>query len=166
MSDGWSNAKSQNPDAVLDATLRLVAQAPVPEGLEERVKARLVSAPGKGRLLTWPARVQTYWLRTAAAAAIVAVVAGGGWGVYSHVVRPLENNIIAAPIRALWTGPAVPGGGFSSAEAMRVPLSLNGPTVNHAIRNAGKKHPGKLTKNAQATATVKTDSPAESTAAK
>jgi hypothetical protein len=144
MSDEWNNAKVQPATASLDAALRRMAHAPIPEGLEERVKARLASAPRNAKLLAWPLQFNSDWLRTAAAAAIVVVVAGGGWGVYSRVVRPVENYAIAAPIRALWTGPALPGGGpgggMSSAGAMRVPLTLNGTTVNHS----GKKHPSRL----------------------
>jgi hypothetical protein len=152
MSDGFTHPKIQDAFAELDQTLRLVAHAPIPEGLEARVKARLVSAPRKARLLAWPARIRSDWMRTAAAAAIVAVVAGGGWGVYSHVLQPLVNNDMAVPIRALWTGPTMPGGGMSSEGAMRVPLTVNGPTVNHARKNAGKKHPSKLKSKIQAAA--------------
>ena len=35
---------------------------------------------------------------------------------------------------------------------MRVPLTVNGPLLNHAVKNAGKKHPGKPTKKTPALA--------------
>ncbi len=110
-----------------EATLQLVARLSPPEGLEERVQAGLRSAPASGtaRILAWPAarRLGAAWMRTAAAAAIVAVVIGGSWGVYSRV-RPVE------PARAIANPPRLSTqGGFSSAGAMRTPQTLNGPTV-------------------------------------
>jgi hypothetical protein len=51
MSDEWNNAKVQPATASLDAALRRMAHAPIPEGLEERVKARLASAPRNAKLL-------------------------------------------------------------------------------------------------------------------
>jgi hypothetical protein len=107
-----------------EATLRLIATLPAPEGLEDRVHARLRSAqrsaPRKGRILAWPAvsGPGRDWMRSVAAAAIVLVVAGGGWGIYSRV-QPARG--IAAPPRV-----AAPAG-FSSAGAMRTPNTLNGP---------------------------------------
>ena len=105
-------------------TLRLIASLPAPEGLEERVQAALHRTPRSGRILTWPApyRPANAWMRTAAAAAIVFVVAGGGWGVYSHVGQgQLAKTMVL---------PRVPiSGGFSSAGAMRTPQTLDGPVV-------------------------------------
>lgn len=115
-------------------TLRLIAHLPVPEGLEVRVQASLRAAPGtasiKARILPWPVslRLDKAWgrsslMRSAAAAAIVAIVIGGGWGVYSRV-QP------ARPARAISVPPHVSAqGGFSSAGAMRTPQTLNGPVV-------------------------------------
>src|SRR5580704_6423005 len=70
-----------------EATLRLIARLEAPDGLEDRVHAKLLAAPRRGRVLAWPGSFvpAVGWLRAAAAAAIVCVVAGGGWGVYSHV---------------------------------------------------------------------------------
>jgi len=64
-----------------EVTLRLIARLPAPEGLEDRVMAGLKTAPRAARVLHWPAVLQpaTSWMRGAAAAAIVFVVAGGGW---------------------------------------------------------------------------------------
>ncbi len=120
-----------------EATLRLVAGLPAPEGLEDRVHAALRNAPRRGgRVLDWPARprVENPWMRSAAAAAIVFVVAGGGWGVYSRV-QPAR--VIAMPPHT-----ASPGG-FSNAGAMRTPQTLNGPVVIHpaAAQGAGAAAP-------------------------
>jgi len=112
-----------------EETLRLIAGLSAPAGLEERVHQALRAAPHKGRVLAWPERFRTKtvresnWMRTAAAAAIVFVVVGGGWGVYSHVEHGQAGKVIVMPAR-------VPGGGgFSGAGAMRTPQTLPGPTV-------------------------------------
>jgi hypothetical protein len=62
-------------------------------------------------------------MRGAAAAAIVFVVAGGGWGIYSRVQPTPSARVIVMPVR---TGVA---GGFSNAGAMRTPQTLKGPVV-------------------------------------
>jgi hypothetical protein len=109
-----------------EETLRLIASLPAPAGLEDRVHAALSAAPARGRVLAWPAalRPQSGWMRTAAAAAIVFVIAGGGWGVYTRVEQGQPAKVIVMPPRI--AGP----GGFSSAGAMRTPQTLSGPTVN------------------------------------
>jgi hypothetical protein len=109
-----------------EETLRLIASLPAPAGLEDRVHAALRAAPRGGRLLAWPAalRPQSSWMRTAAAAAIVFAIAGGGWGVYTRVEQGQPAKVIVMPPRM--AGP----GGFSSAGAMRTPQTLAGPTVN------------------------------------
>jgi hypothetical protein len=127
-----------------EETLRLIARLPAPEDLEVRVHAGLRAAPergphrrmlvagvsSRGRVLAWPKSLdlQSGWMRTAAAAAIVFVVAGGGWGVYMHVQQHLPAKVIAMPARM----PAA--GGFSSAGAMRTPDTLPGPTVPHPVK--------------------------------
>jgi hypothetical protein len=130
---------AQNPfdgtpdSSAFEETLRLIARLPAPEGSEERVQAGLrtgsptASGPGASgiaRILQWPRaqRLESPWARTAAAAAIVFVVAGGGWCISSRIqaVQPqaaVELPRVAAP------------GGFSSAGAMRTPQTLNGPVV-------------------------------------
>jgi len=110
-----------NPDAAIardaEATLRLIASLPAPEGIEDRVLAGLRSAPPSGRLLKWPGE---NLLRTAAAAAIVFVVVGGGWGIYSRV----------QPASAVGAPPHVgTSGGFSNAGAVRVPQTVPSPVV-------------------------------------
>ena len=118
-----------------EETLRLIARLPAPEGLAERVQAGLhaaslsASSPVRARILDWPVALQldhawmrSAWMRAAAAAAIVFVVAGGGWGIYSRVAPVPQTRGIALP------HVATPGG-FSGAGAMRTPQTLNGPTV-------------------------------------
>jgi hypothetical protein len=81
---------------------------------------------GRGaRVLEFPAALRpgSNWMRGAAAAAIVFVVAGGGWGVYSRVQKPQAAKVITMPVRG-----SAPGG-FSNAGAMRTPNTLNGPVV-------------------------------------
>jgi hypothetical protein len=110
-----------------EETLRLLARLTPPEGLEERVKAGLraaAPASGKARILAWPKlRLETAWMRSAAAAAIVAVVVGGSWGIYSRVQPNQPAKAIATPPRVSTHG------GFSNAGAMRTPQTLNGPIL-------------------------------------
>lgn len=109
-----------------ETTLRLLATLPAPDGIEDRVIAGLQAAPRSARVLHWPEMLQPTgsWMRGAAAAAIVFVVAGGGWGIYTRVQPTQPARVIAMPPRA---GGA---GGFSSAGAMRTPQTLNGPVVD------------------------------------
>jgi hypothetical protein len=134
------------PPASAEETLRIVAVLPAPAGLEDRVHAALRNAPRRGRVLAWPEalRPQSGWMRTAAAAAIVFVVAGGGWGVYTRVEqnRPgkLPGKVIVMPRLGA-------PGGFSGANAVRTPQTLTGPIVNTtalpAQAQAAKKAAGK-----------------------
>jgi hypothetical protein len=107
-----------------EATLRLIARLPAPQGLEERVKAGLRSAPRSARILAWPGPLPLTggWLRAAAAAAIVFVVAGGGWGIYSRVQPGQPARGIAGPH-------AGAPGAFTQGGAVRRPQTLVGPTV-------------------------------------
>jgi len=79
-------------------------------------------------------------MRSAAAAAIVFVVAGGGWGVYSRVQQPQAARVTVMPPRL-----AAPGS-FSSAAAIRTPKTLDGPVVaNPATTKAAEvRGPDKL----------------------
>ena len=113
----------------VENVLRQIAQAPVPEGLEGRIKSALKAAPQTGKVLPWRSvpvggrsgSLQGI-LRGGAAAAIVLVVSGGGWGIYSRV----------QPARTI--GPGLPHGSapgsFSSAGAMRTPQTLAVPEVH------------------------------------
>jgi hypothetical protein len=112
-----------------EQTLRLIAQLPSPEGLDDRVIAGLHQVPRKGRILYWPGSLSGSggaWMRGAAAAAIVFVVAGGGWGIYTRV-EP------AQPARVLIMPRAGTGRGFSSAGEMRTPETLHGPVVARPV---------------------------------
>ena len=84
-----------------EETLRLIAKLPAPMGLEERVQTALDAAPRRGRVLAWPRtlRPESSWMRGAAAAAIVFVVAGGGWGVYTRVEQSQPAKVIVMPAR-------------------------------------------------------------------
>jgi hypothetical protein len=125
---GKRSASGAAPGAA-EATLRLIAQLPVPAGLEDRVQARLHSAPRPSRVLAWPAALRpgSNWMRAAAAAVLAFVVAGGGWGIYSRVQPGASAKGIVLPPR----GPVA--GGFSSAGAMRTPQTLNGPVVAQPV---------------------------------
>jgi hypothetical protein len=112
-----------------EETLRLIAHAAAPAGLEERVQAGLLAAPRasspRARILAWPVarRMDSAWMRSAAAAAIVAIVIGGGWGVYSRVQPGQAARVITV-------SPHVSAqGGFSSAGAKRTPQTLVGPVA-------------------------------------
>jgi hypothetical protein len=113
-----------------EETLRVIANLPAPAGLEDRVHAALRVAPRRGRVLAWPEgfRPQSGWMRTAAAAAIVFVVAGGGWGVYTRVEQNRPAKILVMPRIAA-------PGGFSGAGAMRTPETLTGPMVNQPAKH-------------------------------
>jgi hypothetical protein len=122
-----SAAEAGDPDGIL----RVIASLPVPDGLEDRVHSALRGARRTASVLPWPAAQARGrgWMhgtlgRTAAAAAIVFVVAGGGWGVYSHVQPSAAPKVIAMPRVAS-------PGGFSSANAMRTPQTLEGPKLPH-----------------------------------
>jgi len=107
-----------------EETLRIIANLPAPAGLEDRVRGALRAAPHKARVLSWPRSLnpQSGWMRTAAAAAIVFVVVGGGWGVYTRVQHGQPAKVIVMPSRT-------PAGGFSSAGAMRTPDTIPGPVA-------------------------------------
>jgi len=107
-----------------EETLRMVAALPAPAGLEERIHAALEAAPASPKILAWPAQggALRSWMRGAAAAAIVGVVAGGGWAIYSRVQPAAGPKMVELP---RVTG----SGGFSSAGAMRTPQTLSAPAV-------------------------------------
>ena len=139
------NHQDQNPIAnqpssgsLSDAgedTLHLIAKLPPPAGLEDRIHTGLLaharsarSAQPAGRVLAWPvtARAGSGWMRSAAAAAIVFVVAGGGWGIYSRVQEPHSAKVIVTP-----HGPAP--GEFTNSGAMRTPKTLQAPVLAHPV---------------------------------
>jgi hypothetical protein len=138
--NGFSN-DSGGGDA--EATLRLIAKLAAPDGLEDRVHARLITAPRRGRVLAWPGAVIPAggWLRAAAAAAIVCVVAGGGWGVYSRV-QPGQSaqGIAGTHITSQGAGQGAGQGQFSTGDAVRRPSTLNGPAAPAAVTAATPRH--------------------------
>jgi hypothetical protein len=110
-----------------EATLRQVAALPAPAGLEARVHAVLESGARRGKVLPWPVAAHgggaSNWLRGAAAAAIVAVIVGGSWGIYARVQPGEPSRAVALP-RVNATG------GFANAGAMRTPQTLAAPAVS------------------------------------
>lgn len=113
-----------------ETTLRLIASLPAPEDLEDRVKAGLKMTSRTARLLHWPSVLQpnSSWMRGAAAAAIVFVVAGGGWGIYTRVQPSQTTKVIVMPR-------AGASGGFSNAGAMRTPQTVNGPVIAAPVKD-------------------------------
>jgi hypothetical protein len=146
------NSDPHNPlpsDSVPEAgeeTLRLIASLPAPVGLEDRVHKALRAAPRRGRVLAWPKALHTQsgWIRSAAAAAIVFVVAGGGWGVYTRVHQNQPPKVIVMP--------RMPdSGGFSGAGAVRTPQTVPGPALTqpaktHHAQAKGAKKPAAAAK--------------------
>lgn len=130
---------SPNRDSATgEDTLRMIANLPAPAGLTDRIKTGLASAPDGARILLWrgPLVPAGGWMfgalaRGAAAAAIVGIVAGGGWRIYSHVQPTPSADVIVLP------SPGVPqGAGFSSAGAKRLPETLQGPVLKHPVTPA------------------------------
>jgi hypothetical protein len=118
--------------ATIDAelSLRMVASLPAPVGIEDRLKAGLRVAPVQTGVIGWPLSspnragwAQVSYMRAAAAAAIVFVVAGGSWGVYARF-RPAP-----APAAVVVPQRIDGGGGLSAAAARRTPKTVEGPTI-------------------------------------
>jgi hypothetical protein len=139
----------------LDATLNMLAKAPAPAGMEDRVFAGVLASPRKARVLEWPQPLYAReWVRGVAAAVLVLAVGGGGWGIYAHVQQNQPAKVVVAPRPVFQTG------GFSSAEMIRRPQTLNGPEVkkaepakeakaNRIERTAAKKPARTITKHDQ-----------------
>lgn len=135
-----------NSEAIRDAesTLRLIANLPAPRGIEDRVIARVRSAPHAGSVLNFPSLLSPAdnWMRAAAAAAIAFLVVGGGWGVYLRI----QQGGVAVTIPQ-----ASHSNGFSNAGAVRVPQTLQAPIVTEpslvqpaadkAVKEPGKAEP-------------------------
>jgi hypothetical protein len=120
-----------------EETLRLIASLPAPEGLEDRLKAGLRSVPQRGNVISWPFSATEGWMhgagmKTVAAAAIVLAIAGGGWGVYSHIQ--------VAPVPSAFIEPQLPNGAgrFSTAGAVHVPQTVQGPIVAAPVHEREK----------------------------
>jgi hypothetical protein len=109
-------------------TLHLLTQVEPPKGLAERVQSRLEDEPRRrthrGLLhLFDPLTPWGNWMRGLAAAAIVAILAGGCWEVFSrsHAPAVTPSASLAAP------STTTTGNGFTSAGAVRKPQTLDGP---------------------------------------
>jgi hypothetical protein len=131
MSFSTQNDLDRNAGAIeAEETLRLLASLPAPQGIEDRVKSGVRAAHRQSSVMSWPhpsankaAWTQVSAMRVAAAAAIVFVVAGGAWEVYSHIRLAAVPTAVAAPQHI--DG----GGGLSAAAAKRTPKTLDGPVV-------------------------------------
>ena len=122
-----------------DATLRLIASLPAPQGLAERVKDGMHSgAARRGRVLAWPmsGRDGYAWLRGAAAAAIVGVVAGGAWWISANAPAT-GGSAVATPVHVRQAG------GFSNASAMHTPDTLKGPVLKKQVTGIRGQEPEK-----------------------
>lgn len=114
-----------------EETLRVIANLPVPEGLVDRVQTRLRNAPHSARILSWPlAFGPGGWgyeraVRGAAAAAIVCVVVGGGWQIYSHVQPAPSAKVLVMPT------PASSSRSFSTAGSVHTPDPR--PVLTHQV---------------------------------
>ena len=127
----------------------MIATLPAPEGLEERVKAGLRSAPRRGTVIAWPFSATETWMhssgvRAAAAAAIVLAIAGGGWGVYSHIQ--------VAPVPSAFIEPQLPNGAgrFSTAGAVHVPQTVQGPVIAAPVLEKQRQEAWKASQDSEA----------------
>jgi hypothetical protein len=134
--NSFPDADARNGTGPGEDTLRVIASLPAPEGLVDRLQQGLRTAPRTAHVLRWPqvlrpggGWMQSSMARSAAAAAIVCVVAGGGWRIYSRVQPGPANNVVVMPARI-----APPSRGFSSAGAVRVPQTLDGPVLMHPVK--------------------------------
>jgi hypothetical protein len=117
-----------------EETLRVIASLPPPDGLVDRVQTRLSKAPRTGSVLAWPMAlgrggwVQSSAFRGAAAAAIVCVVVGGGWRIYSRVQPPASARILVMP-----SAGSSPSRGFSIGGSVHTPDPQIGPVLTHQV---------------------------------
>lgn len=154
--DPRASASASSP---AEETLRLIASLPTPRGLEERVHTALDAAPRRGRVLSWPRtlRPESSWMRSAAAAAIVFVVAGGGWGVYTRVENTRFDQNQPAKVLVMPTRmPAT--GGFTGAGAIRIPQTLPGPKAPQPAKVSPEASPAQSKTAKKLVATHKTAS--------
>jgi hypothetical protein len=118
-----------------EVALRVIAGLPAPDGLVDRVQSRLRSEPRARRVLAWPMAlgpggwVNSSAFRGVAAAAIVCVVVGGGWRIYSRVQPAASARILTVPA----AGQSSPSRGFSTGGSVHTPDPRTGPVVTHQV---------------------------------
>jgi len=138
-SDEQIPAPNSDPLAAANETLRLIASVSPPQGLEERIHLRLRSArnapkssrfwPGWNTGMSSPMRAGF-----AVAALVLAALVGGGWEF--HRINAAKTAISASdarqapavsltPVQAPAQVPPPSKSGFSTANSMRVPPTLN-----------------------------------------
>ncbi len=126
--------RSNDSPSEAEQTLRVIANLPAPEGLVDRVQSRLRTAPRSGRILAWPLTPGGWGyggaLRSAAAAAIVCVVAGGGWRIYSHVIPAANARMLIMPNPVT---PVAPSRGFAIGGSIHKPDPGLGPVLTHQV---------------------------------
>jgi hypothetical protein len=116
-----------------EETLRVIASLPAPDGLVDRVQTRLRNAPRTARVIAWPKGfAEGGWrygsaFRGVAAAAIVCVVVGGGWRIYSRVQPAPSARVVVMPL------PASPARGFSTSGSVHTPDPLRAPVLTHQV---------------------------------
>jgi hypothetical protein len=133
MKSPHNNPSNETP-ASAEETLRMVAQLPAPDGLSARVQASLRTAPQPtgstfSGVFGFSGWMHSTAMRTAAAAAIVCAVTGGGWQIYSHVQTSPAMQGVAVPAR-VDNGQ----GGFSTSGAIAKPDPLKAPVITHQVR--------------------------------
>jgi len=146
MTSPRQNQSFGDPARKAEETLRLIASLPAPDGLAGRVQARLRSAPGTRSGLNWNFRPANGWmfspaLRGLAAAAIVCVVAGGGWQIYSHVqpAPTARNQNVVLPARVGGNGAFSTGGAIARPDTLNGPVLAPAPQAENAVTHPAVK---------------------------
>jgi len=166
------NPKFENPDQVVvearleaEGTLRLLAKAPEPEGLKDRVHRRLRDAVANSEVVAEPRGFWAMWrpvqrLQFAGAAILVAVIAISMWSVYHGGVgrQPglkTGERVVGSGGAQSGAPAAVPSqGNFGTAGAERVPPTLapikvppapkKKPSASKTVRHGQKPAAGQV----------------------
>jgi hypothetical protein len=133
MTERFDQARYEAGDEAAE-TLRLVAKLPAPDGLDERVHARLrhkMAEASEPRVSFWAFWTPVRRLQFAGAAVIALAVAGSTWSMHhasASGLGPHGNSPVATP--------AEQGGhsAFGSAKAERVPPTIKPIKVPPAAR--------------------------------
>jgi hypothetical protein len=134
----------QTGQANPEETLRLLANAPVPEQLAERVHRRLADERARqssaaGSFGIWSLLSPARRLQYAGAAALVVAVAGSTWAVYHVPANPVASH---TPVTVQPVGQAPSGSGFQTSGAERhpgspTPILVPNHTPPHPKRKTG-----------------------------